>query len=80
MICRCVASGPYCKMPSNERGTRDWLISSTWQFMTGTLEPNEVFPHKLPNVTIKQKYRHIFALDKPLVLTKEYRRLYAGAC
>jgi hypothetical protein len=44
-------------------GTRDWLISFPLQFGTETLEPKEVFPCKPPDVTIKRKYRHIFALD-----------------
>jgi len=29
-------------------------------------EPKEAFPYKPPDETIKQKYRHIFAIDKPL--------------
>jgi lipopolysaccharide/colanic/teichoic acid biosynthesis glycosyltransferase len=34
--------------------------------MTNKPEPKEAFPYKPPDETIKQKYRHIFALDKPL--------------
>jgi lipopolysaccharide/colanic/teichoic acid biosynthesis glycosyltransferase len=34
--------------------------------MTNTLEPREAFPYKPPDEAIKQKYRHIFGLDKPL--------------
>jgi lipopolysaccharide/colanic/teichoic acid biosynthesis glycosyltransferase len=34
--------------------------------MTNNLEPREAFPYKPPSEEIKQKYRHIFELDKPL--------------
>lgn len=34
--------------------------------MTNKSEPKEAFPYKPPSETIKQKYRHIFELDKPL--------------
>jgi lipopolysaccharide/colanic/teichoic acid biosynthesis glycosyltransferase len=34
--------------------------------MTNKPEPKEAFPYKPPGETIKQKYRHIFELDKPL--------------
>jgi len=34
--------------------------------MTNKPEPKEAFPYKPPDDTIKQKYRHVFALDKPL--------------
>jgi len=34
--------------------------------MTNKPEPKEAFPYKPPDETIKQKYSHIFELDKPL--------------
>ncbi|HKW37205.1 MAG TPA: sugar transferase [Burkholderiales bacterium] len=34
--------------------------------MTNKPEPQEAFPYKPPDETIKQKYGHIFELDKPL--------------
>jgi lipopolysaccharide/colanic/teichoic acid biosynthesis glycosyltransferase len=34
--------------------------------MTNKPEPKEAFPYKPPDDAIKQKYRHIFELDKPL--------------
>lgn len=34
--------------------------------MTNKSEPKEAFPYKPPTDEIKQKYRHIFELDKPL--------------
>lgn len=34
--------------------------------MTNKPEPKEAFPYKPPTEEIKQKYHHIFALDKPL--------------
>ncbi len=34
--------------------------------MSNKPEPKEAFPYKPPDEAIKQKYRHIFALDKPL--------------
>lgn len=34
--------------------------------MNKQIEPKEAFPYKPPSEAIKQKYRHIFEIDKPL--------------
>jgi lipopolysaccharide/colanic/teichoic acid biosynthesis glycosyltransferase len=36
------------------------------KLMTNKPEPKEAFPYKPPDETIKQKYRHIFEIAKPL--------------
>ena len=43
--------------------------------MTNMPDPKEAFPYKAPSMKVRQKYSHIFELDKPLE-TRFFKSLF----